>query len=195
MQKFLLVLLVMILFTMTAQATQPVRLARLPIIFQSKVPDSETCSALETKIQRAIHIPLNGTLQLVEYLPEETSEQTLNGIWNDIRTQNKKAKLAEAIRPLANELDADIVVCPVLRQYSQYESFFSSWDGETYIYSCAEVELIVYDRRTDDLIDKKASQFYHDTYIRTGTASYLANICLDKVLDSTKLRQLIHDIR
>lgn len=193
MKKFLFVLHVMILFTATVQAAEPVRIARLPIIFQSNVPDSETCAELETKIKRAIHIPLNGTLQLAEYLPEENSAHVLNDIWQGI--QNKKTKLADVMRPLATELDADIIVCPVLNQYIQYESIGFRWDGEIYINSYVEAELIVYDRRTDELIDKKASQFYHDVYSTTGTASYLSKICFDKVIDAGKLRQLIHDIR
>lgn len=193
MKKFLFALHVMILFAATVQAAEPVRIARLPIIFQSNVPDSEICAELETKIKRAIHIPLNGTLQLAEYLPEENSARVLNDIWQDI--QNKKTKLADVMRLLATELDADIIVCPVLKQYSQYESIGFRWDGEIYIFSHVEVELIVYDRRSDELIDKKASQFYRDVYSTTGTAAYLSKICFDKVIDASKLRQLIHDIR
>lgn len=195
MKKFLFALLAVILFAATAQAAQPVRIARLPIIFLCSVPDSETCAALETKIQRAIHIPLNGTLQLADYLPENDSAQALNDIWNDLRSQNKKAQLADAIRPLANKIDADIVVCPVLRQYGQYASFFSSWNGDIYINSYAEAELIVFDRRTDILTDKKASRMYHDIYTLSGTASHLAKECFDKIIAESKLRDLIRAIR
>lgn len=186
--KRLFIVLVMVLFTATAQAAEPVRIARLPIIFLSNVPDNETCAQLETKIKRAIHIPLNGTLQLVEYLPPEDSARALNDLYN-------KDKFADLMRPLAEELDADIIVCPVLRDYIQHESIGFGWRDETCIISRVEVELIVYDRRTDDLIDKKASQFYHDSYSTIGTASYLSKICFDKVIDACKLRQIIHDIR
>ena len=195
MKKFIFALLAVILFAATAQAAQPVRIARLPIIFLCSVPDSETCAALETKIQRAIHIPLNGTLKLADYLPENHSAQALNDIWNDLRSENKKAKLADAIRPLANKIDADIVVCPVLRQYGQYASFFSSWNGDIYINSYAEAELIVFDRRTDILTDKKASRMYHDIYTLSGTASHLAKECFDKIIAESKLRDLIRAIR
>ncbi len=187
MKKFFAALFVMILFTATA-AAQPVRIARLPIIFQCSVPDDETCRELETKIERAIHIPLNGTLQLAEYLPPNSSAQTLNDMWN------KKASLPDAMRPLAQKLDADIVVCPVLKDYSQYVSFSGNW-GETILISQARVELIVYDRRTDELIYKKSSQMHNDTYSLRGTASSLAKICFDRVIDSSGLRQKIRDIR
>ena len=106
MKKFFAALFVMILFAATASA-QPVRIARLPIIFQSTIPDEETRAELETKITRAIHIPMNGTLQLAEYLPPDESARALDDLWQNISGQNKKANLSDAMRPLAQELDAD----------------------------------------------------------------------------------------
>ena len=185
----------MILFVTTASAeSKPVRIARLPIIFQSTIPDVETCAELETKINRAIHIPLNGTLQLAEYLPPKNSSQILNDLWQKLSAENKRAKLVDAMRPLAEELDADIIVCPIINQYSQIEMGTFSWN-EPLLSSHVRVELIVYDRRTDNLVDKKAEQMYHDSYSLHGTASYLSKICFDNAIDKTKLRQLIHDIR
>ena len=187
-------LFVMILFTATASA-QPVRIARLPIIFQCPVPDDETCAELETKITRAVHIPLNGTLQLAEYLSPADCARALDNLWQDISAQNKKATLSDAMRPLAQSLDADIIVCPVLKQYSQYVSMGFGWNSDTYIVSQARAELIVYDRRSDELVAKEFSQLYNDTYSLRGTASFLSKICFDRVIDDCKLRQLIRDIR
>lgn len=195
MKKFSFVLLAMIFLMTTAHAAQPVRIARLPIIFQSNIPDAETCSELETKIKRAIHIPLNGTLQLAEYLPPEEVAQVLNELWQEIHSQNKKATFKDAMRPLAQKLDADIIVCPVLKQYSQYVAISPGWHGENFMISNVRAELIVYDRRTDTLVDKKNSQFYNDTESLRGTASFLAKVCFDKIIELSKLRQLIHDIR
>ena len=195
MKKFFAVLFVMILFAATTSAeSKPVRIARLPIIFQSAIPDENTCDELETKIIRAVHIPLNGTLQLAEYLPPEDSEQVLSEIWQDMRSENKKAKIKDAMRPLAQKLDADIIVCPIVKQYVQYVSDFASFH-ETFLHSAVSVELIVYDRRTDNLIDKKASQMHHDIYNLRGTASFLAKSCFDRVIDNSKLQKLINDIR
>ena len=183
----------MVFFASTA-AAQPVRIARLPIIFQSTVPDSDTCAELETLIKRAVHIPLNGTLQLAQYLDPKISARALDDIWQEIHAQNKKAKLSDAMESLAEKIDADIIVCPVLKDYNQYVSFSASW-GETILISRAEAELIVYDRRTDELIVKKSSQFHNDTYSPRGTASFLAKICFDKVIETSNLRQKIRDIR
>ncbi|MBR7025393.1 MAG: hypothetical protein IKI08_05235 [Selenomonadaceae bacterium] len=194
MKKFFVALLAVILFSTLASAeATPVRIARLPIIFQSTVPDEETCAELETKITRAVHIPLNGTLQLADYLPPEDSAQVLNDLWQEMRSQNKKAKLQDAMRPLAQKIDADIIVCPVLKDYSQVV-MSAAWN-DTILYSYVCVELIVFDRRDDTLTDKKAAQSYNDSYHPHGTASQLSKICFDRVIDDSKLRQLIHDIR
>lgn len=192
MKKFLLVMFALILLTTSAQAAQPVRIARLPIIFQSTVPDINVCAELEMKIARATHIPLNGTLKVAEYLPADESSQALNNIWRKMRSENKRAKIQDAMRPLADKLDADIVICPILRQYSQNESGASGLSGETYISSQVRVELIVYDRRTDEFIDKKATQTYRDSYHPLGTAATLAKICFDQVIDDSKI---FHRIR
>lgn len=195
MKKFLVVLLVMILLAATASAeTQPVRIARLPIIFRSTIPDLETRAELETKLERAVHIPLNGTLQLAEYLSSKDSAQVFNELWQKMTAENKKAKLGDAMRPLAEALDADLIICPVLKEYNQYVSFSAGW-GETVLNSNVRAELIVYDRRTDELIDKNASQFYRDAYSLRGTASFLSKICFDGVIEESRLRQIITAIR
>ena len=191
MRKFLLIFLALIIFP-TCAAANPVRIARLPIIFRSNVPDYDTRAELEMKIARAAHIPMNKTLQVAYFIPTEESEQVMSDIWQEIRADNKKAKLADAIKPFAEKIDADIVICPVLLDYQQFVNNFSL--DETIITSNARAELIVYDRRTDNLIDKKASQFYHDVMSTTGTVDYLAKICFDKVIDETKLRELIMSV-
>ena len=195
MKKFLFVLLSFIIFSSSIAAAEkiPVKIARLPIIFQSSIPDADTRAQLETKIERATHIPLNQTLQVAEYLPMTDSAQTLNDIWQEMRRANKKTRLKDAIKPFAEKMDADIVVCPVLLDYSQWVDNFSSF-SETYLYSYVRAELIVYDRRAGDLVDKKTSRMHHDTYSVAGTASYLAKSCFDRLIDRTKLRQLIMNI-
>ena len=193
MKRFLLALMILMLMT-SAAAASPVRIARLPIIFNSTIPDFETCAELETKLARASHIPMNKTLQVAEYLPVKDSTQALQTLWQQMRSANKKARLQEAMRPLAQNLDADIIICPVLLSYSQHVDNLTGF-GETYLQSYVKAELIVYDRRADSLVDKKASQMYHDVMSTTGTADYLAKICFDRVIDETKLRELIIAIK
>ena len=155
----------------TAHAAEPVRIARLPIIFQCALPDDATRDALETQIQRAVHIPLNGTLQVAEYLSPTDSADALSELWQKISAADKKATLADAIRPLAAELDADIIVCPVVHRYSQNVIQTFGWYEDILLDSHVRVELIVYDRRTDDLRDKTAWARHHNLRRTALTAS------------------------
>lgn len=195
MRNFLIICAaVLMLLATSTEAANPVRIARLPIIFLSSTPDRDTCAVLEMKIARAVNIPMNKTLKVAEYIPTNISTAALNNIWHKIHADNKRAKLSDAMRPLARQINADIIVCPVLLQYSQRIMNAASW-GETIMDSNVRVELIVYDRRTDNLIDKKAAQMYHDSYHPLGTASTLAKICFDNVIEETNLRRLIRAIR
>lgn len=192
MKKFLFALFALLFVTAQVSAEKlPVRIARLPIIFQGAQPDAETCVDLEMKFARAIHIPLNGSLKVAEYLPPVESAQVLNELWQSMRARNKKVKIQEAMRPLAEKLDADLIICPILRRYNQNVSMGGY---ETYLSSDVSAELIIYDRRTDELVDKKTSRMYHDTMSGFGTASFLAKDCFDKLIDRTKLRQTIHAV-
>ena len=172
----------------SAAEKKPLKVARLPIIFQSRQPDFDTCAFLETKISRAIMIPLNGTLKLTEQIPTQEATTALSEIWRDMRSENKKSKLKDAMRPLAKKLNADIIVCPVLLRYS--ESYFqSSRNLSTHLVSNVSATLIVYDRRTDDLVEKKTSRSFNDSPNKFGKASYLAGECFDRLIDETNLRR------
>ena len=183
-----------ILFSNCVTFAKPVKIARLPIIFQKRQPDYETCAALETKISRAVSIPLNGTLKVAEFIDPEISSAELNEIYQKMRAENKKLKLAETIRPLAKNLDADIIVCPILLRYTEFFTQ-SGKNLETHLYSDVAAELIVYDRRTDELIDKKRSKSFNNSASKFGRASYLAADCFDVLLQETKLKRKIMAIK
>ena len=192
MRKFLLAtLLLMLMMTLTASAAnEPMRLARLPIIILSPTPNIETMVELELKVSRAIHLPLNGTLQAVDYIPTAESTAALQKVWDKIYKKGKRVRLQEAMEPLAEKLNADLVVCPILRRFNQ-ELMMStglSESSENHMISSAEVELIVYDRNTNELTSKKASRYYNGEESSWGTARFLADECLLKVIEQTELR-------
>ena len=187
-------ILTAIIFSTGEAAEKPLRLVRLPIIFQKNVPDYETCATLETKISRAVLIPLNGTLNLAEYVDPKMSSDELNKIWRERRAKNKKLKLAETMRPLAKKLNADIIVCPVLLRYSEYYAQIGV-DFHSHLVSDVSAELIVYDRRKDELIDKKTSRSFNNSASKFGKASYLAAGCFDILINETNLRRKIMAIK
>ena len=190
MKKFLFALIAVLFVAAQTSAASPVRIARLPIIFNSAQPDAQTCVELEIKLARAVHIPMNGTLHVAEYIPPADAAKVLGNIWQSMRSVDKKAKIQNAMRPLAEELNADIIVCPILLRY--YENTGGGFaTDEVYLDSQVRAQLIVYDRRTDSLVDKKASRMYHDMMSGFGTASFLARECFDRLIDQTRIRQTV----
>lgn len=181
-------ILLTIIFSSAQAAKNPLKIARLPILFQKRQPDKETCEFLEVKIARATNIPLNGTLKLAEYLNPNESVAELKNIWQKMRSENKKTKLVDTIRPLAEKLDADIVVLPILLSYSEY-FIQAGFNLESHLVSNVSAELIVYDRRTDELTDKKTSRSFDDSANKFGKASYLAAECFDNLISETKLKR------
>jgi len=192
---FSLSLVLLLILTSTALAAKStVKIARLPIIIQHNKLDYETSVTLETKFARVVNIPLNETLKLAEYIPPKKSSTELNKIWQNMHAQNKNAKISDAVKILAKDLKADIVIVPILHRYSQRVTP-SGINFESKLSSSVNAELIIYDRRTDTLTDKKFSRSFNDNYNRFGTASYLAGVCFDQLIKDTELRKTIHNIR
>ena len=192
MKKILtLVLILLVSLTSIALAKKPVKIARLPIIIPQKL-DYETSSTLEMKMARAVKVPMNNTLKTFEYLPPKESSQMLNEIWQKMYAQNKKSQISDAIKIFADEIDADLVICPIIRHYSQRISPVNS-SFESHLSSTVQAEMIIYDRTTGELIDKKATRRFNDNFNRMGTASYLAGECFDKLIKETDLRQVIRN--
>lgn len=197
MKKILsMALMIMLMCSLTAAAAEsksPLRLARLPIIILSSTPNENTMMGLELKISRAIHLPLNGTLQAIDYIPTAESTDALQKIWDKIYKDTKKVRLQEAMEPLAKKLDADMIVCPVLRRFSQHVMISTGLSdrSENHMISNVEVELIIYDRNTKELTSKKAARSYNGEDIEWGSARFLADECMLKVIEQTQLRDRV----
>ena len=195
MKRFLFLVLMLSLLLMPGSASAEehlARIARIPIILQtSQIPDRETMASLETKLDRALHIPLNNTLQVAEYLPEAECVAALDSVLAEMEKTGRKVKLKDAMKPLADKLQADIVVCPVLLRYGQYRYISINWDHGTIICSTASVELTGYERATDQVFHKKFGKSFRDEYSPWGTADALANECMDHVIDETGIHGMI----
>ena len=194
MKKFLLTALLTVLMVSTAwAANEPMRLARLPIVILTATPNVDTMMGLELKISRAVHLPLNGTLKAIEYIPTAQSTEALQKIWDKLYKNGKRVRLQEAMEPLAQKLNADMVVCPVLRRFNEHMMISSGLSelSENRLISSAEVELIVYDRNTNELVSKKASRYYNGEDSSWGTARFLAIECMTKVIEQTELRDRV----
>lgn len=180
---FFLVLLLSV--TALAAERQPQRIAQFPLVIESwQQPSSDVQDELETKIDRALHVPLNDTLKAVEYIPEKNCLAA----WDEVESGlTGKARIKDMAKPIAEKLNADLVVIPVVAGYEQYTTMSWYWDHDMILHSYAEIQLVVYDRTTDKLVYKKSSDFYDDEYSTTGTASYLARNCMDNVIRDANL--------
>ncbi|MFV0636595.1 hypothetical protein [Mitsuokella sp.] len=184
---FLFVLLLSV--TALAAERQPQRIAQFPMVIESwQQPSADVQDELETKIDRALHVPLNDTLKAVEYIPEKDCEAA----WDEVAANmTGKMRIKNMAKPIAEKLNADLVVIPVLAGYEQYTTMSWYWDHDMILHSYAEVQLVVYDRTTDKLVYKKSSDFYEDEYSTTGTAAYLARGCMDNVIRDANLHGLL----
>lgn len=197
MKKIAITALILFLLAGAAQAAErtPLRVARLPLVIRSYMqPDAKTIERLETKIDRALHVPLNDVLNAVEFLPEGECEEAFADVFAELKKNKRKAKLKEAMQPLAEQLNADIVVCPVLTDFDE-RIYMGGWDMGLRIDSNAGVEIAGYDKRTGETFDKSRYRHYHDDYGTRGMAAYLAEECMDRAIDDAKLRTIFGSMK
>jgi len=191
---WMFVLMVCIFSTTVAMAADrvPLRVARVPIVLQGgRIPEDETIDALETRLDRALHVPLNQTLHAVEYLPEAECERVLRAVWEERKKTNGRASLEEVMQIWAETLEADIAVCPVLTEYDEYSYFGWSWRRGTFLSSRARIVLYGYDRSSGKPFQKSWGRNYHGESSTQGSASVLALECMDKVIADAGLREMI----
>lgn len=185
--RFILPLLVTLLISLSALASAaPLRLAQYPVIDRAWCP-ADVLMTLNSQVSRATHVPLNGYLKTVEYLPEEELFSAMRAVRQEM---GAKAKDKELLRPLAARLKADMVVLPILDGYQEWQRM--SWHRGTIYHSYASVMLYVYDARTDEVVKKGASRFYDDESSARGTAFNMAKEAMDDVLRSSHLHERIY---
>jgi hypothetical protein len=185
--RFILPLLVTLLISLSSLASAaPLRLAQYPVIDRAWCPP-DVLMTLNAQVSRATHVPLNGYLKTVEYLPEAELASAMRAVREEL---GAKAKDKELLRPLAARLKADMVVLPILDGYQEWQRM--SWHRGTIYHSYASVMLYVYDARTDEVVKKGASRFYDDESSAMGTAFNMAKEAMDDVLRSSHLHERIY---
>lgn len=195
--KKILVLMLMVFVSLSSvalAAKKPIKIARIPIIIQNIQMDNKTALALEVKMSRAVIIPMNETLKIAEFIPPLEAQADFDATWNKMYTKNKHAEMSDAVKKFAKEFDADLVICPILRHYSQ-KTVPINGNLETHLKSAVSAELIIYDKTKNELIQKKARRNFNNIYNKYGEASYLAGECFDQLINDTGLRKLVFSKR
>lgn len=176
--------------TAGAQERTPLRVARLPLAVESgSMPSRQILDRLERQIDRSLHVPLNGVLKAVEYIPEQECLEALDQVIRENSARPPRRKETAGI--LAGRLQADLVVLPVLDGYEQYTTFSWRWDRGEILHSFASVQITGYDRNKQESFQKSASRIYEDEYSAAGEVSVLAGQAMDEALREAKLRDRI----
>jgi hypothetical protein len=187
----LLVTLFLCILSVQAWAAEriPLRVAQFPLLVQSYMtPAQEVQDRLETLVDRSLHVPLNGTLNAVYYIPEKDCQAALEEARAGAAS---KVKLKDIMRPVAEKLNADLVVIPVLTGYEQYQTM--SWHrwGRYIVHSYAAVEIVGFDKSKDEVFSKSASRHFNDEYSTQGDVSLLAYDVMNEALHKAKLHDRI----
>lgn len=169
----------------------PVRVVQMPLAagqtFQT--PSFQTVHAIESKVRNALHVPLNGVLGSVEYVPVREAGQAEEKLKAEKQDSYLTASYEQQIMQLAKTLDADFLVMPRLTAYEQYTYMSWNWNRGMMLHSYAALELYIYDREAGKVEKSGTSRFYHDEYSASGTADVLAQECIDSLLVRTKLHE------
>ncbi|TYZ22236.1 hypothetical protein [Selenomonas ruminis] len=177
-----LALTVLLLWAAQVSAAErvPLRVAQLPLKIESyMVPSQNVRDSLEKQVDRSLHVPLNGTLKAVEYIPERECLKA----WEQITAAaGKRVKAKDIVKPLAEKLQADLVVLPILTGYEQYTRMSFRWDRGLLLHSYAAVQIVGYDRQSDEVFRKGTSRRFDDEYSAAGEVSQLAREAMDDAL-------------
>ena len=184
-----------------AEKPRTLRLARVPLIALSSYAGGDVREMLETQLDRALHVPLNDTLKAVEEIPQGEVEDALAQVMADLKGTKKRVKLKNAMQPLAEKLDADLVVCPVLTAYQEfiyYGGLGWGWDDGDSVYmdSYVRLELDGYDRVEQKNFSRDTSRYYRGGYTPSNEASVLAKDALNSLAQATELnRRVMRTVR
>lgn len=189
----LLTIIITLLLTAVACAA-PLRIALLPIYNYKcyTILDPASSESLYRRINQDIHVPLNGVLQRTEEIDKNVAAMAFNQARESLLAENKKAKLAEAIAPAAEQLNADVLILPVAKNCRQ--EIYNSTRGERILICYANLDMYVFEKSTGDLRVYRASESFESSYDSTHTLPASLMRCTEKVLKKAELRKLIpHD--
>ena len=183
-------------FAATNEPPKPLRLARVPLVVRAYSADAEVEDIIENRLDLALHVPLNDTMHYVEEIPQSEVESALNDVLADLKTKHRRVKMKDAMQPLAEKLDADLVVCPVLTTYYEYIYYGGggwSWDSHDSMIldSGASVELDGYDRIAQENFSQSASRYYHEGFHPTGRACMLAKDALETLISAMDINKRV----
>lgn len=188
MKKCIALAVWLLVFCMgTALAAPAKRVVLLPLETNGTGIYAETAEAMEIRLEKEFHVPLNGTLHIVELVPEAETEAALAEIRAGLH--GRRVPLADWMKPLAEKLQADIVAGIVVTDFWEYQHV--NWRGDTWLESRAGLTLIGYDKSRDNVIERPVSRWFRSEYSPDGTAPSLAMDGLEEVLQAQHFAEML----
>lgn len=169
---FLFCLLFLMLFSTCfaqAQQTQPLKVAIMPIV--TDVSGQKNVKAqLYSALKQQMHIPLNDTLQAVEYIDAETVYIAMQ------KSTFTNEQNLDTLKRTADLLNADIIVgYSVPNMFQRYFHMASHLEGSPVINSYISLKLWAYYRPLDKTVEMSTTRSYLDTLSTFGTLPALAD--------------------
>lgn len=178
---FYFILGTLLFFTATCFASEkaPRRIAILPVLNQSGNSEPAIEKYITGELEEKLHIPLNGTLKIHEYISLSDICRVLPEVIDPSRIENFDIN---RLKPAAEELSADLIVGVLIT--SLYEQEYTNFQrGERILNSNVTLRLIGYDRTKDEFINIKSQESYNDEYSLAGTINDLSHEALRKLFD------------
>ena len=184
--RYMALLSFFLLLLPTASALGATRIAQLPLVVEGGAGDvdAETVDALEEMVARDLHMPLNDTMGWLTYVDDRALMDAYDSACGQYVTR-RGYDYPAVLRATADAVEADLVVLPILTTY--YE--------ENFLHSGAAVRLLVYDRATGEVIDRRDARSYADADQPSGRAYVLAGEVMRNVLAAANLRAHVRDLR
>ena len=194
--RYMALLSFFLLLLPTSSAFGAARIAQLPLVVEGGAADvdAETVDALEDMVARDLHMPLNDTMGWLTYVDDRALMDAYDSACGQYVTR-RGCDYPAALRATADAVEADLVVLPILTTYYEEIYYTSIFYEENFLHSGAAVRLLVYDRATGEVIDRRDARSYADEDQPSGRAYVLAGEVMRNVLAAANLRAHVRDLR
>ena len=180
--------------TALAAERVPLRVAILPVMDQTGGwLDRDSAVVLSARLRQEFHVPLNGLLQAVEYVPSEDITAAYRQLEQTARLQGKKLTPAETTRQLAAALPADLVL--ELAVDSWYEHTYLNGDGDSCVDVCVGLTLYGWNQRAKTPVRESAGRCVSDDCAVVGGAERQGSDALEEILQKTQFRKLVFPLQ
>lgn len=185
-----------LLFITSADAASAPQVARLSLVTENVWDiDQATIDELDDMVADALRMPFGGLMGWLHDVDEHDLFAAYDAAFEMKKTPRGAPDYPAILRMTADVTDADLAVLPILEYYD--EEIYRSRDFycDDYLVSRASVRLLVYDRRKDELVDRRATRIFRDEYSMNGRAEALACDAMRAVLDKVQLKERVRDLR